>query len=142
MRLNSGVSNVPRSGSVFEWNFGSGTTTASRAWQAFHDHSITGTGTNTGTWAPKIHAGSWSGAAQDSFQYRAQNGIKSVMLDDDNCDCHTTLSMGHGMCGGGYSSSYGSGYTPIGVDELSDDQCDGNSAPKASRKLILLYKEV
>lgn len=26
--------------------------------------------------------------------YRDEGGIKSFMLDDDNCDCYTTLSMG------------------------------------------------
>ena len=30
-------------------------------------------------------------------RYRDQNGIRSLMLDDDGCDCHSTLSMGHAM---------------------------------------------
>ena len=133
---------VDDSGSVFKWDFGSSSGTAARAWQAFHDGQTTGTGANTGNWNPAVLEGSWTGADQDAFQYREQNGIKSVMLDDDNCDCHTTLSMGHGMCGGGYSSGYGNGYTPIGVDELSDDECESDSAPKASRKLVLFYRSV
>jgi hypothetical protein len=64
------------------------------------------------------------------------------MLDDDTCDCHSTLSAGHGMCGSGYASSYGQGYTPIGVDELSDDECKADSAPKSTRKLVLFYRSV
>ena len=32
-------------------------------------------------------------AVQDSFMYRVQNGVRSLLLDDDNCDCYSTLSM-------------------------------------------------
>ncbi len=39
--------------------------------------------------------------------YRGQEGVKSVLLDDDNCDCLSTLSMGHGLCGTGFSTKYG-----------------------------------
>ena len=28
---------------------------------------------------------------EDSFMYQSQNGVKSVHLDDDNCDCYSTL---------------------------------------------------
>jgi hypothetical protein len=44
---------------------------------------------------------------QDSFMYRDQQGVKSFLLDDDNCDCLSTLSMGHGLCGTTFSTSYG-----------------------------------
>lgn len=54
----------------------------------------------------------------------AENGIKSLLLDDDNCGCESTLSMGHGMCSGGYSSSYGY-QPPKGVDYLDDHGCSG-----------------
>ena len=46
-------------------------------------------------------------AAQDSFMYRVQNGVRSLLLDDNNCDCHSTLSMGHGMHNTGFSTSCG-----------------------------------
>jgi hypothetical protein len=39
--------------------------------------------------------------------YRGQEGVKSLLLDDDNCDCLSTLSMGHGLCGTGFSTQYG-----------------------------------
>jgi hypothetical protein len=39
--------------------------------------------------------------------YRDQQGVKSFLLDDDNCDCLSTLSMGHGLCGTTFSTSYG-----------------------------------
>ena len=39
--------------------------------------------------------------------YREQEGVKSLLLGDDNCDCLSTLSMGHGLCGTGFSTTYG-----------------------------------
>lgn len=35
---------------------------------------------------------------QDSFMYRIEHGFTSVLLDDDNCDCVSSFSLGHGMC--------------------------------------------
>ena len=54
--------------------------------------------------------------------YRTENGVASIMLDDDNCDWYTTLSIGHGMCG---SSSGHSGI--YGVDLLFDEK--GSPSP-------------
>ena len=31
---------------------------------------------------------------QDSFMYRLEHGMHSVLVDDDNCDCMSSLSMG------------------------------------------------
>ena len=70
---------------------------------------------------------------QDSFMYRVQNGVRSLLLDDDNCDCYTTLSMGHGMCGSGFSTSYGPSGR-FGVDLLYDTHCQ-TPDPKHSLRL-------
>ena len=74
---------------------------------------------------------------QDSFMYRSQYGVKSVLMDDDNCDCLTTLSMGSGMCGAGQSTSYGPARV-FGVDNLNDPYCD---TPKPTNSLSLYYAE-
>lgn len=55
--------------------------------------------------------------------YRTQYGVRSVLLDDDNCDCYTTLSMGHGMCGSGFAVVYGPAQR-FGVDLLHDPYCE------------------
>ena len=68
--------------------------------------------------------------------YRTQNGVKSLLLDDDNCDCLTTLSMGHGMCGTGFSTSYGPA-NRFGVDLLYDPHCQ---TPNPQWGLSLYFK--
>ena len=69
----------------------------------------------------------------DSFMYRVQNGVASVLLDDDNCACWSVLSMGHGMC---FSSSSGSTY---GVDSLYDPSC---TKPSPTRGLTLYFRGI
>ena len=75
-------------------------------------------------------------ANQDSFMYRIQNGVRSLLLDDDNCDCYTTLSMGHGMCLTGFSTSYGPSGR-FGVDLLYDTYCQ---TPDPKHGLTLYFK--
>ena len=75
-------------------------------------------------------------ANQDSFMYRAQNGVRSLLLDDDNCDCYSTLSMGHGMCTSSFSTSYGPSGR-FGVDLLYDTYCQ---TPDPKRGLALYFK--
>ena len=73
---------------------------------------------------------------QDSFMYRRQNGVLSVMLDDDNCDGYTTLSMGHGMCGNDFLSTCGPP-ARFGVDLLYDSYCQ---TPDSKHGLALYFK--
>lgn len=73
---------------------------------------------------------------QDSFMYRSQNGVRSVLLDDDNCDCLSTLSMGHGMCNSGFSTSYGPAQR-FGVDVLYDTHCQ---TPDPKHGLSLYFR--
>ena len=68
--------------------------------------------------------------------FRLQNGVRSLLLDDDNCDCYSTLSMGHGMCGTGFSTSYGPSGR-FGVDVLYDTYCQ---TPDPKRGLTLYFK--
>ena len=75
-------------------------------------------------------------AVQDSFMYRVQNGVRSLLLDDDNCDCYSTLSMGHGMCLAGFSTSYGPSGR-YGVDLLYDTYCQ---TPDPKRGLSLYFR--
>ena len=65
--------------------------------------------------------------------YRDQNGVRSILLDDDGCDCWSSLNIGHGMCFGGHSTNFG----PVGqygVDSLYDPACQ---VPRAGVGLIL-----
>jgi hypothetical protein len=71
--------------------------------------------------------------------YRKQDGITSFLLDDDGCDCVSSLSMGHGMCGSGCSNSYTDCSIPGGVDVLNDPGCNG---PGLDHGLVLYYREI
>ena len=124
-------------GNAYRWKFDAANPTAAAAWRAFHDHAETSAGAiqNNRPWDPVVMAGSRSDAVQDSFMYRDQYGVKSLMLDDDTCDCLSTLSMGSGMCEGGHSTSYGPA-REFGVDILSDLACE---APKPSNSLTLYF---
>ena len=115
---------VDSDGTVYQWKFDSKNPTAHSVWQAFHDHQETPHGKimNKQAWDPLVVEGNEVKATQDSFMYREQNGVKSLLLDDDNCDCLSTLSMGHGMCNAGHSISY-SKPNVFGVDKLYDPGC-------------------
>ena len=101
---------VDSQGTKYKWRFDSNNRVAHAAWEAFHDHQTTlysQVKNEAIPWSPKILNGSTPVAKQDSFMYRDQNGVRSILLDDDNCDCFSSLSMGHGMCNDGHSRSYG-----------------------------------
>ena len=129
---------VDSDGTVYQWKFDSKNPTAHSVWQAFHDHQETPHGKimNKQAWDPLVVEGNEVKATQDSFMYREQNGVKSLLLDDDNCDCLSTLSMGHGMCNAGHSISY-SKPNVFGVDKLYDPGCRG---PSPSYGLSLYFR--
>ena len=122
---------------VYIWKFSSGNPTAHAAWKAFHDHAETPHKTilNSKQWNPKVLKGTTPKADQDSFMYRSQAGVKSLLLDDDNCDCLSTLSLGHGMCAAGFSTNYGP-ENRFGVDALYDNYCN---TPRPSVGLTLYF---
>ena len=68
--------------------------------------------------------------------YRMEHGVTSLLLDDDNCDCKTSLNLGHGMCLAGHSTSYGP-ENRFGVDLLYDPGCQ---APTPDNGLTLFFK--
>ena len=128
-------------GNAYKWKFDAGNPTSNAVWRAFHDHAETPAGAvkNNKVWNPEVMAGSISPKArdQDSFMYREQFGVKSVILDDDNCDCLSTLSMGSGMCLQGQETRYGPARV-FGVDNLDDPGCE---TPEPSKSLSLYFSE-
>lgn len=129
---------VDSDGTVYQWKFDSKNPTAHAVWLALHDHKETASGTivNNKAWNPDTLEGKKPKATQDSFMYRAQNGVKSFLLDDDNCDCLSTLSMGHGMCQASHNSQY-SKVNVSGVDKLYDPGCRG---PSPAYSLSLYFR--
>ena len=72
--------------------------------------------------------------------YRVEQGIASILLDDDNCDCISSLNIGHGMCGSTFSSTYiNAGAKVYGVDLLSDTACH---SPSPNNGLTLYFKGI
>ena len=128
---------IDTEGNVYLWKFSSGNPTAHAAWMAFHNHTETPFSRvkNNKAWNPKVLKGTAPKADQDSFMYRSQAGVKSLLLDDDNCDCLSSLSFGHGMCSAGFSTSYGPA-NRFGVDALYDTHCN---TPRPSVGLTLYY---
>jgi len=106
-------------GNQFRWKFDASNSVAHAAFEAFR-HGKTTQKTQGPAWAPEVLKGSVTSGAQDTLMYRDQDGIRSFMLDDDACDCHSTLSMGHAMCGSGCNQQYGNCQIKGGVDKLSD----------------------
>lgn len=119
---------IDAEGTVYQWKFDSKNPTAHAVWQALHGHQETTSGqiVNNKAWNPVTLEGNKPKATQDSFMYRKQNGVKSFLLDDDNCDCLSTLNLGHGMCGNGHSTKYSKAKV-FGVDKLHDPGCQGPS---------------
>ena len=68
--------------------------------------------------------------------YRTEHGVASLLLDDDNCDCLSTLSLGHGMCKAGFSTVYGP-ENRFGVDLLYDSACQ---TPSPDKGLTLYFR--
>lgn len=124
---------------IYRWSFDPSNPTAHAAWLAFHDHKQTAAGSvkQSKIWNPKVVAGNGPKADQDSFMYRMEHGVFSLLLDDDNCDCYSSLSLGHGMCGAAFSTSYGV-ENSFGVDLLYDLYCQ---IPASSNGLTLYFKD-
>ena len=125
-------------GTIYKWSFDLSNTVAHAAWRAFHDHQITldGEVKNQASWSPQVLQGNAPAATQDSFMYRYQDGVKSVLLDDDACDCKSSLSIGHGLCNSGYNTNFGP-RGQYGVDSLYDPGCQ---VPRAGVGLTLFFR--
>ena len=127
-------------GNIYKWDFGNTGTTALAVWNSMYS-GTTGVFANGDAFNPTVIAGSFHGATQDSWQYRVSEGFTSFLLDDDACDCTSTLSAGHAMCGGsGWDQTYAQpagAYLRYGVDTLNDGGCLG---PIPTRRLELFYR--
>ena len=124
----------------YRWDFDSANTTAHAAWLAFAEHMQidNGVARDGDEWAPMPLEGSGvAGATQDSFMYRTEHGVASIILDDDNCDDSTTLQMGHGMCYGGWGTGSSSEFS-YGVDRLLDPGAE--DGPRPEYHLELFYR--
>ena len=85
-----------------------------------------------------LFAGAGPVVPQDSFMYRIEHGVASILLDDDNCDCQSSLSLGHGMCYSTFDPKFGPANT-YGVDLLSDPGCH---TPSPDKGLTLYFKGI
>lgn len=128
---------VDSENTTYKWRFNSSNDVAHAAWRAFHDHQPTyyRDVLNRQEWAPDVLSGNSPGRVQDSFMYREQNGIRSILLDDDNCNCDSSLSFGHGMCFNNSNVNYGW----KGVDTLYDPYC---TKPRTSVGLTLYFRSL
>ena len=128
-------------GNIYKWDFASPSATAQQVWDSF-TLGTQGVWNNAGdAWNPEVIAGSFFNTDQDAWQYRDSEGVVSFMLDDDTCDCKSTLNAGHAMCGGsGWNQTYAQpdgAYLRYGVDTLNDGGCRG---PLPERTLELFYR--
>ena len=73
--------------------------------------------------------------------YRSENGVASFMLDDDNCDCFSTLNAGHAMCSWGFNSDFGV-ENVYGVGLLNEGGCvsKASNGPYETNSLFLYYR--
>ena len=116
-------------GNAYKWRFNSTNPTSNAAWRAFHDHIQTRPFTiyNNRAWNPEVMAGNQpTSRDQDSFCYTDKGGVISLLLDDDNSRCASTLSMG---CDRDFCLDFG-------VDKLDDVFCSPNHP---SRSLSLYF---
>lgn len=121
-------------GNVYKWKFDSRNPTSHASWKAFHSHTDTPAGENKNktAWNPVVLQGKSISINQDSFMYRTQGLTRSLLLDDDNCDCLSTLNIGGSMCAAGAGTGRNHG-----VDLLYDPTC---GVPKPSNGLRLYYR--
>lgn len=127
-------------GNIYKWDFASPSATAQQVWDSF-TLGTQGRWNNAGdAWNPEVIAGSFFNTDQDSWQYRDSEGVVSFLLDDDTCDCKSTLNAGHAMCGSGWNQTYAQpdgAYLRYGVDILNDNGCRG---PVPENTLELFYR--
>jgi hypothetical protein len=112
-------------GASLALTFSSGNNVAFNTYRAFTGQISPGTAvtiTNGNVWTPTVLTSSGealASAATDSFLFRTEQGVASLLIDDDNCDCQTVLNLGSSMCLASGQFTNGA----IGVDDLMDDGC-------------------
>jgi hypothetical protein len=127
-------------GNIYKWDFASPSVIAQYVWDSF-TQGTQGTWRQDGdAWNPIVIAGAFHGRDQDAWKYRVSEGVASFLLDDDGCDCLSTLNAGHAMCGSSWQQQYAQpdgAYLRYGVDTLNDGGCLG---PLPERTLELYYR--
>ena len=125
---------VDSENTIYRWRFNSSNDVSHAVWRAFHDHQETDYGwvLNQQEWAPDVLSGYPPIEAQDSFMYRWGNSTRSILLDDDNCNCESSLSFGHDLC-----HYYSWNEYQKGVDTLYDPGC---AKPRAGVGLTLYFR--
>ena len=127
-------------GNIYKWDFANDSSTAQRVWDSM-TAGTQGAWADGGAFNPTVIAGAFHGVQQDTWQYRVSEGFASFLVDDDTCDCYSTLNAGHAMCGGsGWNQTYAQpdgAYLRYGVDTLNDGGCLG---PIPTRRLELFYR--
>lgn len=132
---------IDSQGNDYLWGFGAATPVARAAWRAFHDHEVISVGdvlNESPGWNPAVLKGVLPEESQDSFMYREEEGVKSVLLDDDNCDCYSSLSLGHALCLSSHETSFGP-TGQYGVDALYDSYCN---VPRQGVGLTLYFRAI
>lgn len=128
-------------GNIYKWDFANASETSQRVWDSFFS-GTEGAWAERGAFNPTVLSGGSYTGDQDSWQYRTSEGIKSFLLDDDTCDCNSTLNAGHAMCGGsGWEQTYAqpyNAYLRYGVDVLPGGGCNG---PLPTNSLELYFRE-
>ena len=130
---------VDSEGTMYKWSFDSSNPVSHAAWRAFHNHELIhyrAVLNQVPAWNPEVLSGPASYLAQDSFIYREQYGVKSVLLDDDSCECYSTLLLGHAICRDGHEALWSPAYH-YGIDTLFDPGC---SAPPTDIGLTLYFR--
>jgi len=132
---------IDSQGNEYLWSFGAATPVAHAAWRAFHDHEVISYGEAkdiSPAWNPNVLKGVSPAQYQDPFMYREEEGVKSALLDDDNCDCYPSLSLGHALCSSGHNTNYGP-TGQYGVDALYDSYCN---VPRQDVGLTLYFRTI
>ena len=130
----------PQGPTKYRWDFDPRNSTAHAAWLAFEEHMTipAGAARDGDAWNPvPLENSAPPNATQDSFMYRTEHGVASILMDDDNCDCLTTLQMGHGMCYGGWGTGSSNEFS-YGVDHLYNPGAE--SGPRSDFHLELFYR--
>ena len=130
---------IDSQGNEYFWFLGAATAAAHAAWRAFHDHEVILFGEVVDVsppWDPFVLKGVRPSRSQDSFMYREEEGVKSVLLGDYNCDCYSSLSLGHAMCFTGHATNHGP-RGQYGVDALYDSYCN---VPRQGVGLTLYFR--
>eukprot|EP00056_Hartaetosiga_gracilis_P004217 m.72633 g.72633 ORF g.72633 m.72633 type:complete len:725 (-) comp11747_c0_seq1:75-2249(-) len=110
-------------GTVTKLAFDPNHNVAHSVWESLTNHKLQRI-VQGSQWNYDVLRGSRDTVAIDSWMYRNANGILSILLDDDNCYCHTLIEAGNRMCGSNSESIRG-------VDNVYDPGCNYVSEGKS-----------